>query len=134
MRQCDPLSGARKVLCSIPGVGETTAATILALMPELGHLSRRQVASLAGVAPHPRQSGARDRYRPVTGGRRDIKRTLFMAALAAARAKGPLRDMYQRLTGAGKPKLVALTALMRKIIVIANARLKAIQPAYQTSP
>ena len=106
------------------GVGAATAAALLALMPELGQLDRRQVAALAGLAPHPRQSGATEAYRRTRGGRPEVKRVLFMAALSAARYNETLRIVYQRLLANGKCKLVALTAIMRKLIVIANAKLR----------
>ena len=119
-----PLRQAAKVLTSMTGLGFTTAAALLALMPELGHLDRRQVAALAGLAPHPRQSGATDAYRRTKGGRPEIKSLLFMAALSAARHHETLRTTYQRLLANGKSKLVALTAIMRKLVVIANAKLR----------
>lgn len=121
----DPaLAAACHTLQSIGGVGLTTATALLALMPELGHLSNRQAAALAGLAPHPRQSGVSDGYRNTRGGRPEVKRALFMAALSAARHDPVLKRFYQRLIGNGKKKLVALTAVMRKIVVIANARLR----------
>lgn len=123
IRTCTPLQQAVGVLQGMAGIGPTTAVTLLALMPELGTLQRRQAASLAGLAPHPKQSGARDGYRRTRGGRPDIRRTLFMAALAAARHNPSLKAFYQRLRNNGKKPLVALTALMRKIITIANAKL-----------
>jgi len=111
-------------LCSIEGVGPTIATALLALMPELGTLNRRQAAALAGFAPHPNQSGARDGYRKTRGGRPEVKTTLFMAALSATNSQKAMGQFYQRLVGAGKKKKVALVAVMRKIIVIANARLR----------
>lgn len=118
-----------QALQTIGGIGATTAATLLALMPELGALPRRQAAALAGLAPHPRQSSARDAYRRTRGGRPEVKRALFMAALAACKHNKQLKPFYDRLLKAGKKPLVALTALMRKILVIANARLR---DAHQT--
>lgn len=112
------------VLRTVPGIGPTIAALLLAQMPELGRLSRRQAAALAGLAPHPRDSGTARAYRPTTGGRRSLRPPLFVAALAAARANSPLAHFYKRLLQAGKPKRLALVALMRKIVVIANARIK----------
>ena len=112
------------VLRAMPGIGEVTAAALLALMPELGTLSGRQAASLAGVAPHPYESGQRIGYRKTRGGRAEVKRTLFMAALVASRARGRLAEVYQRLVGRGKKPIVAITALMRKLIVLANAKLR----------
>jgi transposase len=121
---CEPLRQTVSVLRSIAGIGQTTAAQLAALMPELGTLGRRQAAALAGLAPHPRQSGSNDAYRRTRGGRPEIKQTLFMAALAAARHNPTLRDFYQRLKHNGKKPIVALIAVMRKIIVIANARIR----------
>jgi len=94
------------------------------MMPELGSLTRRQAASLAGVAPHPRDSGTLKGYRRMRGGRTTIRPVLFMAALAASRAKGDLSLFYQRLVQNGKKPIVAIAALMRKIVVILNARLR----------
>jgi transposase len=112
------------VLRAMRGIGEVTGAALLALMPELGAISGRQAASLAGVAPHPHESGQRVGYRKTRGGRPDVKRTLFMAALVASRGSGALAEMYQRLIARGKKPIVAVTAVMRKLIVIANARLR----------
>lgn len=124
IRRNAPLARAAATLQTIAGLGTTTSSTLLAFMPELGTLTRRQAAALAGLAPHPRQSGAADRYRRTRGGRPEIKRALFMAALAAARHNPSLAAFYQRLINNGKKPLVALTAVMRKLIIIANARLR----------
>lgn len=109
---------------TLPGVGPRTAIALAAAMPELGHMTRRQAASLAGVAPHPKDSGTLRGYRKMRGGRSHVRPVLFMAALAASRANGPLRQTYQRLVANGKKPIVAIAALMRKIIVILNARLR----------
>jgi transposase len=106
------------------GIGAITAAGLVALMPELGTLDRRQAASLAGLAPHPRQSGASDGYRRVKGGRPEIRKVLFMAALTASRRCPKLKAFYQRLIANGKKPIVAVTAVMRKMIVICNAMLR----------
>jgi transposase len=111
-------------LRAIEGVGPTIAMALLALMPELGTLNRRQAAALAGFAPHPNQSGTRDGYRKARGGRPEVKTTLFMGALSATKSRKPMGQFYQRLIAAGKKKKVALVAVMRKIIVIANAKLR----------
>ena len=118
------LRAAFRHMQSLPGVGAVIAATLLAHMPELGTLQRRQAASLAGVAPHANDSGQFKGHRTMRGGRSQVRRHLFMAALAASRAKGPLHDTYQRLVQNGKKRIVAIGALMRKIIVILNARLR----------
>lgn len=119
-----PLAQRAERLIAIPGVGSTTAYALLALMPELGSMSRRQAASLAGLAPHPKQSGQRDAYRRVRGGRPAVRNTLFMAALSATRFHPQISEFYKRLRAAGKKPIVATTAAMRKLIVIANATLK----------
>ena len=111
-------------LCAIPGIGATTAVALVAVMPELGRLDRRQAASLAGLAPHPYQSGARDGYRRTRGGRPEVKRTVFMAAMAAARHHPELAAFHARLIARGKKKIVALVAVMRKLIVLCNAKLR----------
>lgn len=113
-----------QVLVGMPGIGPKGAAAVLALMPELGLLSRRQAAALAGVAPHPDQTGTTRNRGRTKGGRRELKPTLFIAALTAVRGKNPFARFYQNLLSAGKPKRLALAAVMRKIIVIANAKIK----------
>jgi transposase len=120
----DQLERAVRTVRTIAGFGPVVATAIVALMPELGRLNRKQAAALAGLAPHPRQSGKADRYRRTRGGRPQIKPILFMAALSAARHDTALSAFYKRLRDNGKKPLVALTAVMRKMIVIANARLR----------
>jgi transposase len=129
----DALRQAAKTIRTIPGVGPVTAANLIGLMPELGSLSRRQAASLAGLAPHPRQSGQTDGYRKTRGGRPEVKRALFMAALVAARHNPQLKTFYDRLCTNGKKPIVALTALMRKLIVIINAKLRNLKACEQVS-
>lgn len=124
LKASQPLKLAAATLTSIPGIGPKTAAALLALMPELGSLNRGQAAALAGLAPHPRKSGSVDAYRFTTGGRPEIKRILFMAALAASRHHPQLRPFFLKLTQNGKKPIVAITALMRKLVVIANAKLR----------
>jgi transposase len=113
-----------KAIRGIIGIGEITAAALLALMPELGTLDRRKAAALSGLAPHPQQSGGTDAYRRTRGGRPEVKRVLFMAAMVAAKHDPKLRAFYERLVANGKKKLVALTAVMRKLVVICNAVLR----------
>ncbi len=124
LRRHPALSRDLAVLRGMRGIGDVTAAALLALMPELGTLSGRAAASLAGVAPHPHESGQRSGYRKTRGGRPDVKRALFMAALAASQGQGAMAEVYRAFVARGKKPIVALTALMRKLIVIANAKLR----------
>ena len=102
------LRDAETAIRGIVGIGQTTAAALLALLPELGTLNRREIASLAGLAPHPKQSGATDAYRRTRGGRPEIKRVLFMAAMVAAKHDPKQRSFYERMLSHGKKPLVAL--------------------------
>ena len=108
-------------LQSIPGIGPVTAATLLAELPELGRCSRQEVAALVGVAPFNRDSGTRRGRRRIWGGRGRVRAALYMAALTAVWSNPRLRACYQRLLAAGKPPKVALTACIRKLLVICNA-------------
>jgi transposase len=112
------------LLRSVPGVGPTTARTLLAELPELGQLTRRQISALVGVAPFIRESGKWRGRRSIWGGRRTVRATLYMAALVASRSNPPLAAFYRRLIALGKPAKVALVAVMRKLLTILNAMLK----------
>jgi transposase len=112
------------LLLGVPGVGPVLSITLLAELPELGTLDRRQIAALVGVAPLNRDSGTLRGKRTVWGGRAKVRATLYMATLVATRFNPVLRAFYQRLLAAGKPKKVALTACMRKMLTILNAMLK----------
>ena len=118
------LQEKKKILQQVPGIGEITSLMLIALLPELGHLNRRQIASLVGLAPYPNESGKKIGYRRTKGGRLEVRNILFMAGLSAAHSKSRLGDKYKKLTNAGKKKMVAMVAIMRNIIVIANAKLK----------
>jgi transposase len=116
------------LLASVPGVGKTIARTLLAEMPELGTLTPKQAAALAGLAPYTRQSG-KWRGRSLIGGGRGVARTaLFMGAMVAARYNPTLKAFRDRLVAAGKPKLVALIATARKLLIILNAILRDAKP------
>ena len=98
--------------------------TLLAYLPELGALNRKQIAALVGVAPFNRDSGPRRGRRSVWGGRARVRSALYMGALVASRHNPVLREFYQRLLQAGKPKKVALTACMRKLLIILNSMMR----------
>jgi transposase len=111
---------------SVPGVGPVSARTLLAELPELGSLTRRQAAALVGVAPSGRDSGGMRGRRAIWGGRAALRACLYMAAVAAARGSNPaIAGFYRRLRAAGKPAKLALTACMRKLVVTLNAMLRA---------
>jgi transposase len=112
------------LLNSVPGVGRVTTITMLALLPELGTLTRRQIAALVGVAPFNRDSGTLRGRRTVWGGRAAVRSVLYMAALVGVRFNPVLKAMYGRLIAAGKRKKVALVACMRKLLTILNAILR----------
>ena len=109
------------LLKSVPGIGDVVARTLIAELPELGTLDRKKIAALVGVAPFNRDSGTLRGKRTVWGGRASVRAALYMAALVASRHNPILRCFYQRLLEAGKPKKVALTAVMRKLLTILNA-------------
>ena len=112
------------LLRSVPGVGPVLAVTLLAELPELGRLSRKEIAKLVGVAPLNRDSGTLRGRRLIVGGRASVRAVLYMAALVATRCNAVIRAFYQRLLAAGKPKKLALTACMRKLLTILNAMAK----------
>ena len=116
------------LIASVPGVGPTTTAMLLAELPELGRLSAKQIAALVGVAPFNRDSGQKQGQRAIYGGRAPVRTTLYMATLVATRHNPVIQSFYTRLLAAGKPKKVALTACMRKLIIILNAILRDQQP------
>ena len=112
------------ILQTIPGISPTTAMSLLIAMPELGTLSEKKVGALAGLAPINRQSGTWNGKASLRGGRSAVRKALFMLALVALRYNPDLKTFYERLTDAGKPKKVAVTAVMRKLLVTANALIR----------
>jgi len=121
----DPLLARRLVvLTSIPGLGEITAIALIADMPELGQMDAKHAASLAGLAPVARQSGTWRGKSFIRGGRAHLRQALYMPALVAARFNPDLKARFNAMTAAGKPAKVAITALMRRLIVLANALLR----------
>ena len=111
------------LLRSVPGIGDQISLTLLAYLPELGTLNRRQIAALVGVAPFNRDSGTLRGKRTVWGGRARVRTALYMGAMVASRFNPVIKDFYQRLLSAGKPKKLALIACMRKLLVILNSML-----------
>ena len=112
------------LLASVPGVGPVIARTLIAELPELGHLNRKQIAALAGLAPYTRQSGQWRGRSFIGGGRKVVRTVLFMGAMAARRHNPVLKAFFERLVAAGKPKMAALIAVGRKLLTILNAMLR----------
>lgn len=112
------------LLAEVPGIGPVTRVTLMALLPELGQLDRREIAALAGLAPFNRDSGQHQGQRVIWGGRTHVRKALYMAAVSATRFNPVIRAFYQRLRANGKPAKVALTACMRKLLTILNAMVK----------
>ena len=135
-RQLDDLEGemaahierhhtqAAQVLQAVVGIGRVASATLVAELPELGRLNRRQICALVGVAPFSQDSGQMRGRRRISGGRFEVRRALYMATLTAAKHNPTIRDFYERLTAAGKLKKVALIACMRKLLTHLNALLR----------
>ena len=115
-------------MTSVPGVGSVTARTLLGEMPELGCLDRRQIGALAGLAPWTRESGKWKGQSRIGGGRARVRTALYMAAMSAVRFNPVLKVFYNDLLARGKPKMVALMAAARKLLIILNAMLRDRQP------
>ncbi len=118
------LAARVEILTSIPGIAKVTACAILTDMPELGHLSGKQAAKLAGLAPISRQSGKWQGKERIQGGRASLRRAIYLPAVVATRFNPDMKAKYEQLTSAGKCKKLAITAVMRKLIVMANALLR----------
>jgi transposase len=114
----------RDLLTSMPGIGPSVASTLIGDLPELGALSRRQIAALTGVAPFNRDSGTFRGKRRIRGGRAHSRTALYLSAMVAARYNPDIKRFYERLLQAGKHKKVALTACIRKIVTALNAMLR----------
>ncbi len=131
------LARKREILLSIPGIGARIAPLLITDMPELGTLDRKAVASLAGLAPHPEQSGARPGRNAIAGGRPCIRSAFYMAGMVAARTQPVFKTAYKAMRDAGKPPKVAIIAVGRRVALLANALLREEQAvcgqqAYQT--
>lgn len=120
----DDWRGKAEILGSTPGVGPTTAASLLADLPELGQLNRQQISALVGLAPFNRDSGGFQGKRSIWGGRASVRSVLYMAALTARRCNPVIRAFADRLDSAGKPFKIVITACMRKLLTILNVMLK----------
>lgn len=116
------------LLKSVPGVGEVTSSTLLVNLPELGSLSHKQISSLVGVAPLNHDSGKHRGKQVIWGGRAQVRAVLYMATLVASRSNPVIKAFYERLCQKGKPKKVALTACMHKLLIILNAMVKSATP------
>ena len=124
VKSCPAWREKDEIMRSVPGVGPVFSTSLLANVPELGKLNRRQIASLIGVAPLNRDSGQHSGTRIVWGGRANVRSVLYMATVAAMRSNPVIKSFYQRLIGAGKKFKVAITACMRKLLTILNAMVK----------
>jgi len=124
----DNFADLAALLAGVKGVGKTTVAMLIAEVPELGKLSRQEIAALIGVAPINRDSGMMRGRRSIFGGRAPVRRMLYMAVLSAMRFNPAIKQFYQRLIAAGKPSKVAMVACMRKLLTILNAMVKSGQP------
>ncbi len=114
------LARRHEILLSIPGLGPVTAATLVADMTELGSCNAKQIAMLTGLAPLADESGSREGRRVIRAGRPTVRRVLYLCALSARRCNAAMKSLYDRLTAAGKPHKVALVAVARKLIILAN--------------
>jgi transposase len=128
IRQSPVWQEKAELLISVPGVGKVTMVTLLASLPELGNLSRKQISALVGVCPFSRDSGSYRGRRTIWGGRATVRAALYMATLVACRYNSVIKAFYQRLVLAGKPKKVALVACMHKLLITLNAILKTKTP------
>lgn len=120
----DEFRRKEEILTSVPGVGEQTARSLIGSMPELGNINRGEAAALAGLAPFAHDSGKFKGRRTIRGGRSHVRRSLYMAAVSAVQHNPRFKEMYRRMVAAGKAKKLALTACMRKLLLLLNALLK----------
>lgn len=128
VQECPQWRAKEKVLRSMPGVGAVTSLTLLADLPELGSLNRQKIAALVGLAPVNKDSGKRQGKRRIFGGRASVRCVLYMAALSASKNNPVIQAFYDRLVAKGKAKKVALTACMRKVLVMLNAMIRDMKP------
>lgn len=129
----EELEEQEKLLRTAKSIGRVTAATLLADLPELGQLDRKEIAALVGVAPMNRDSGRKRGYRKTQGGRPDVRSALYMSALTGIRYNPILKTHYDQLVKRGKEKKVAMTACMRKMLTILNAMMRDQQPFHYSA-
>lgn len=134
LSQSEEIKREIDLLMSIPSIGPVVATTLVALLPELGHLTNKQISALVGVAPYNRDSGLYRGKRFVQGGRSLVRSKLYMAAVAAIRCNSDLANFYKRLRQAGKPAKLAITAMIRKLLTIANSVIMRGTPWEETYP
>ena len=118
------LAQRRDILLSLPGVGKRVSTLVVVERPELGAIDRKAAASLAGLAPHPSQSGLSKGRNAIAGGRPCLRAAFYMAALVAARTHPKFKEIYKKMRSAGKPAKVALVAIARRLVALANALLR----------
>lgn len=128
------LARRAELLVSIPGIGKTTAAVLVAELPELGQIDKKQIAALVGVAPFVRESGQFRGQAHIGGGRVSVRCALYMATISAIRANPPIKAFYKHLREAGKPPKLAIVAAMRKLLITANAILATARPWATSNP
>jgi transposase len=128
LRECGVWREKVELLETVPGIARITAANLIAALPELGRLNRREISALAGVAPFNDDSGRHQGKRRIYGGRAPARTALYMAVLVGARYNPVIKAFYQRLRAAGKPAKVALTACMRKLLIIVNTMIREGRP------
>ena len=114
----------RDIMLSMPGIGPVVVSTLLGELPELGQLTNKQIAALTGVAPYNRDSGKLRGKRRIRGGRATVRTTLYMATLTSVQHNPVIRQFYERLVASGKHKKVALTACIRKMVIMLNAMIR----------
>ena len=124
INECDDYKAKNDIIQSVPGVGNVVAFNLLSDMPELGYINNKEAASLIGVAPFNRESGAYQGKRMIRGGRPKIRTAMYMAMMSAIQCNAKFKEIYQRLVTAGKPKKVAIIACIRKLVIVINSMVR----------
>ena len=124
IQECDDYKAKNDIIQSVPGVGNVVAFNLLSDMPELGYVNNKEAASLVGVAPFNRESGAYQGKRTIRGGRSKIRTAMYMAMMSAIQCNPKFKSIYQRMVAAGKPKKVAIIACIRKLVIVLNSMVR----------